>query len=180
MALAVPQSAWPHSRPTRPNLHFCGTGCGCSRQKVSPQFGSQDDTVTLTYDPNTFREERGDYEYGKIYSPNGELTWGQQVCTSMIQLYQRQTRFNENEFWGDVGKAVSAGCPYPKHDKLSCSEYMLIAIHKLGVIKGIWSGTKRLTRCFAPPLNTWMAKNIDDPVFKIQSPAAGEKIKKQL
>ncbi len=154
-------------------LHFCGSGCACELKTSSvlshPKFGHQEAQAQDTYNPNTFRKEHGDYEYGKIYSPSGELSRGQKICTEMIQWYQRQTRFNENKFFGAFGKAVSAGCPYPEHGKLSCSEYTLIGIQKLGVVKGIWSGMKRLMRCFAPPLSTWMAKNVDDPVFTLAS-----------
>ena len=32
----------------------------------------------------------------------------------------------------------------------SCSEYMILAIEKYGVVRGVWKGIQRLGRCHAP------------------------------
>ncbi len=89
-------------------------------------------------DPNQLK-----YVPGKIYSPSGTLSWGQRLCTKMILWYHGQTR-NKPE---SLGKKISGMCPFPKWGQLSCSEYMLIAIQRLGVVRGLWTGVKRLLRC---------------------------------
>lgn len=63
------------------------------------------------------------------------------ICISLINFYQRYLSF-------DTGLlqilAPGGACKYSP----SCSEYTKIQIQKLGVLKGIWAGTRRILTCF--------------------------------
>ena len=58
------------------------------------------------------------------------------VFTFGIRLYQQL-----------ISPHLGQNCRYHP----TCSQYMLEAIEKYGVIKGVWLGTKRIGRCH--PLN---------------------------
>jgi uncharacterized protein len=45
----------------------------------------------------------------------------------------------------------------------SCSQYAMMAIHRHGVVRGLWLGTKRVLRC-----NPWQPGGVD-PVSKDES-----------
>lgn len=104
------------------------------------------------FDPNTIH-----YDPTAVYSPDGTLSPAQKVCDFLIrQVYQRPTR-------STVYKWLGNPCPFlRKGKKLSCSEYALVMIHRFGVVRGIWEGSKRLLRC--NPV-TVLRGRYEDPVF---------------
>ena len=53
----------------------------------------------------------------------------------MVHLYQNK-----------APDAVRLRCVFEP----SCSEYMILAIEKYGVVRGVWKGIQRLGRCHAP------------------------------
>lgn len=63
------------------------------------------------------------------------------VLIDLVKLYQ----YTMSPLMGDV-------CRF----KPSCSNYMIEAITKHGVIKGVWLGTKRIFRC-----HPWGGKGYD-------------------
>jgi putative component of membrane protein insertase Oxa1/YidC/SpoIIIJ protein YidD len=113
------------------------------------------DPNTITYDPKG------------IYSEDGTLSLGQKVCDFLIRkVYQGPTRSTVYKWFGNP-------CPYKrKANKLSCSEYTLVMIHRLGVVRGIWEGGKRLLRC--NPYNYMMNKHYwhdtyEDPKIRLNA-----------
>ncbi len=56
----------------------------------------------------------------------------QRVVIEAIQFYKH---------W--ISPMLPAACRYHP----TCSEYMVEAVAKYGVIRGVWLGTKRLLRC---------------------------------
>lgn len=56
----------------------------------------------------------------------------QRVVIAALELYKR---------W--ISPALPSACRY----RPTCSEYMMEAVAKYGVIRGVWLGTLRLLRC---------------------------------
>ncbi|MFQ5801401.1 MAG: membrane protein insertion efficiency factor YidD [Candidatus Methylomirabilales bacterium] len=54
------------------------------------------------------------------------------IASLLIRLYQRR-----------LAPQLPVTCSY----KPTCSQYMLVAIQKHGVLRGIWRGISRLNRC---------------------------------
>ncbi len=57
------------------------------------------------------------------------------VIISFIKLYQKT-----------APQSLRQSCRFEP----SCSNYMILAIEKYGVIKGVWLGLKRISRCRVP------------------------------
>jgi putative membrane protein insertion efficiency factor len=58
------------------------------------------------------------------------------ILLALIRLYQNT-----------ISRAMPPSCRFTP----SCSEYAYEAIEKYGVVKGVWLGVKRISRCH--PLN---------------------------
>ncbi|MDH7478427.1 MAG: membrane protein insertion efficiency factor YidD [Syntrophomonadaceae bacterium] len=62
----------------------------------------------------------------------GEVVNGQKLIISVIRIYQRTI-----SFW------IAPSCRFIP----SCSQYMLEAVEKHGMKRGLWLGLKRIGRC---------------------------------
>lgn len=60
------------------------------------------------------------------------MTIGKAICVALIRFYQLT-----------LSPILGASCRHTP----SCSQYTLEAIQEWGVFKGIWMGTKRISRC---------------------------------
>ena len=58
--------------------------------------------------------------------------WAQWLVTGLIRLYQRT-----------VSRLTPSVCRYQP----TCSEYAVQAVRTHGVLKGLWLGLRRVTRC---------------------------------
>jgi uncharacterized protein len=56
----------------------------------------------------------------------------QAVCLGMVRFYQRA-----------ISPLLGNNCRFSP----TCSQYMIEAIEKYGVLRGVWKGTKRICRC---------------------------------
>lgn len=141
---ARPALAQPHNQIKSLALQF---GCGKTQGQEPVAQASVFDPNIITYDPKA------------IYSPDGKLTWGQKVCDFLIRkVYQGGTRSTVYKWFGNP-------CPFKRvANKLSCSEYTLVMIHRFGVLKGIWLGSGRLMRC--NPI-TNIQGNFNDPCIAL-------------
>jgi uncharacterized protein len=54
------------------------------------------------------------------------------IALGLIKMYQ-----------STISKALPSSCRYTP----TCSEYTYEAINRYGIFKGIWMGTKRISRC---------------------------------
>jgi hypothetical protein len=54
------------------------------------------------------------------------------IALSLIKLYQ-----------STISKVLPSSCRFTP----TCSEYTYEAINRYGIFKGIWMGTKRISRC---------------------------------
>jgi putative membrane protein insertion efficiency factor len=54
------------------------------------------------------------------------------IALGLIKMYQ-----------STISKALPSSCRYTP----TCSEYTYEAINRYGIFKGIWLGTKRISRC---------------------------------
>lgn len=122
-----------------------------------PPLSPEEVKAVLT-NPEVFDSNQLVYDPTGIYSADGTLTLPQKVCDFLIRkVYQGPTR-------STIYKWLGNPCPYKRKAKrLSCSEFTLVMIHRLGVVRGIWEGAKRLIRC--NPV-TVMRNNYDDPVIR--------------
>jgi putative component of membrane protein insertase Oxa1/YidC/SpoIIIJ protein YidD len=177
MALTISSAQIASSRPFQPVRHPVSALRAAFQPSASvSRFGCSDGTETpsnaLSSPPTgtglAEAETNGVFDFNKvryqpdaIYHPSGTLTVGQKICDFLIrQVYQRPTR-------STIYKWLGNPCPYKrKAQKLSCSEYTLVAIHRFGVIRGIWLGAKRLLRC--NPL-TVIRGHYEDPPVQINA-----------
>lgn len=64
--------------------------------------------------------------------PGLNLSFGRRVLVGVLRFYQRA-----------ISPMLPPSCRYEP----TCSEYMLQAVVKYGVLKGVWQGLKRVSRC---------------------------------
>ncbi len=81
-------------------------------------------------------------------------TWAQRGIVTMVQWYQKVLSFDHG-ILGRIFPHVRV-CRYHP----SCSQYMIEAVERFGVVRGVWMGVRRVLRC-AP----WGSSG-DDPVPK--------------
>ena len=61
-----------------------------------------------------------------------KLSFGRRVLVGILRVYQRA-----------ISPILPPSCRYEP----TCSEYMLQAVVRYGVLKGVWLGLKRVLRC---------------------------------